>query len=161
MAQNLDAEVTEKLLDNRPDGDARGGFAGAGAFEDVTGVRLVVFDRSGEIGVAGTRPRNRLVLCRVAGFDRQGFGPVLPVGVGDDHGDRGADGMAVANAGDNTGSVGLDLHASAAAIALLAAPEFVIDLIEGDRYTGRESSQGCHETFAVGLSSRFEPKHVG
>ena len=72
-----------------------------------------------------------------------------------------ADGLAVADAGDDGGAVGLDLHASAAAEALLPAPEFVIDRVESDGYAGRESRQGRDETLAVGLPRRFKAKHLG
>ena len=58
-------------------------------------------------------------------------------------------------------AVGLDLHASAAAIALLAAPEFAVDGFEGDGYAGGESGQRGHQAFAVGLSGRFKSKHSG
>jgi hypothetical protein len=42
----------------------------------------------------------------------------------------------VAHAGDNLGAIVFDLHASAAAIALLAAPKLVIYGVEGDRHSG-------------------------
>ena len=54
----------QELLDDRADGDAGGGFAGAGAFEDVAGVGKVVFDGAGEIGMAGPRAGDRLCASR-------------------------------------------------------------------------------------------------
>ena len=161
MTQDFNPELGQELLDYGADGHPGRGFAGAGAFEDVAGVGQVVFDGSGEIGVAGAGARNGLVLRRVAGFDRHGFGPVLPIGVGDDHGDGGADGVALAHSGDNGDAIRLDLHASAAAVTLLPPPEFMIDRIQRDGYAGRESCEGRHEALAVGLPSRFKAKHVG
>ena len=69
--------------------------------------------------------------------------------------------LAVADAGDDGGAVRLDLHAAAAAVTLLPAPEFVIDRIQSDGYAGRKSCQGGHEALAVGLPSRFKAKHLG
>ncbi len=102
MAQDFDTEVTEKLLDDGADGDARGGFTGAGTFEDIAGIGQVVFDGAGEVGVAGPGARDGLVLRGIAGFDRQRFSPVLPVGVFDNQGDGRADRAAVPDAGYNT-----------------------------------------------------------
>jgi hypothetical protein len=66
----------------------------------------------------------------------------------------------VAHAGDDVGTVGFDLHATAATKALLPAPEFVLYCVNRDGYAGREACKGCHQAFAVGLARRFEPEHV-
>ena len=58
------------------------------------------------------------------------------------------------------GAVGFDLHAAAAAIALLATPELAIEFVHSDRDAGGEPCQGRHETLAVGLPRRFKTKHV-
>ena len=156
VTEDFDAKAAKELLGHGSDGDAGGGFTGTGAFENVAGIGKVVFDGAREIGMAGTRAGDGLVEGGIALFDGKDFDPVLPVGVGDNHGDGGSDGTALANAGDDRHAIGLDLHAAAAAKALLPAPEFVIDRVERDGYTGRESRQGRDETLAVGLARRFK-----
>jgi hypothetical protein len=45
----------------------------------------------------------------------------------------------MANATENLDPILLDLHPAAAAIALLPSPQFMIDLIDIDRQTGRQT----------------------
>ena len=152
----------EQRLGQRADGHARGGFAGAGALQNVAGVVEIVLDGAGEVGVAGPRAGDGLAACpsRAVGiFDGQRFGPVLPVLVADEDGDGRADGVRVAHAGHNFGAVGLDLHAAAAAVALLAAPELAIDGVERDGDAGRESGQRRHQAFAVRLAGGLKSQH--
>ncbi len=67
--------------------------------------------------------------------------------------------MRMAHAGDNFGAIGLDLHAAAAAVALLAAPKLAIDRVEGNRDARRESGERGHQPFAVGLAGGFKSQH--
>jgi hypothetical protein len=60
------------------------------------------------------------------------------------------------DAGDDLDLIGLDLHASAAAKALLAAPEFTVGFSDRDGDTGGQAGQGGDQTLAVGLASGFE-----
>ena len=145
-----------------PDGDARRGFAGAGALQNVAGVVEIVLDGAGEVGMAGTRAGDRLLLILSAFgiFHRKRLGPVLPVPVANEDGDGRADGVRMAHAGDDLGAVGLDLHAPAAAVALLAAPELAVDGVEGHWYAGGESGQRGHKAFAVGLAGGFKSQHA-
>src|SRR6266446_6636498 len=94
---------------------ARSSFPGAGALQNIAGVVKVVFQRSGQIGVAWARTGDRflLVLGAVGVFDGQRFGPVLPILVLEQDGDGRADGARVPHAGDDLRAVGLDLHATA------------------------------------------------
>jgi hypothetical protein len=62
-------------------------------------------------------------------------------------------------AGHDFGAVGLDLHAPAASVALLAAPKFAIYGFQGYRYSRGESGQGRHQALAVRLSSGLKSKH--
>ena len=81
MTEDFDAEFAQKKLGDRADGNAGGGFAGRGAFEHVAGFGKVVFQGSGQIGVAGTRRADTLVFRGIALADGQGFLPVFPVAV--------------------------------------------------------------------------------
>ena len=86
VAVEVDAEFGEQPLGDRAHGDARGGLAGAGAFEDVADVIEAVLDGAGEVGVAGAHARDAFDL----GFDRLDghlLGPVHPVAVLDPEGD--------------------------------------------------------------------------
>ena len=134
MAGDFDVEGAEEHFGEGAAGYAGGGFAGGGALEDVAGVGEVVLEGAGEVGVAGARAGYGFVFGRIAGLDGEDLFPVLPVVVGEGHGDGRADGMAVADAGEDVGGVALDAHAAAAAVALLAAPEFVVEegLVYGD-----------------------------
>jgi len=67
--------------------------------------------------------------------------------------------MRMAHARDDFGAVGLDLHAAAAAIALLPPPELVIYGIERNRYAGGESGKRGHQALAVRLAGGFKSQH--
>ena len=142
-----------------PRGDARGGLAGAGALEDVTRIGKVVLQRAGEIGVAGTRRGDGLVLRRIALFDGKDLGPVLPVVVGDGHRDGRADGLAVPDSGEDVRRVALDAHAAAAAVAALTAPELAADVLLIDRHAGWKTADQGDETLAVALTCCGKSKH--
>jgi hypothetical protein len=66
----------------------------------------------------------------------------------------------VAHAGDNLGAIVFDLHAPAAAIALLAAPKFVIYGVERDRHSGGKSGEDGHQALAMRLPGGFKSKHL-
>ena len=159
VAGNLDAQLPEQQLGEGSRGDAGGAFAGAGALEHVAGILEVVLEGTGEIGVAGPRRGDGLVLGRIAFFDRQNLGPVLPVVVGQRHGDGRADGLAVANAAEDVRRVALDAHTAAAAIALLAAPQLAVHKLKIDGNACRHSADHGHETLAVALSCCRKSKH--
>jgi hypothetical protein len=65
----------------------------------------------------------------------------------------------MADACDDLGAVGLDLHPPAPAIALLAAPEVPVHGFQRDRYSGWEPLKGRHQVFAVGLPGSLESQH--
>ncbi len=152
--------LASNCLASAPTGDAGGGFTGAGSFQNVAGVGEIVFDGAGEIGMAGARARDGFVMRGIARFNREGFGPVFPVGVGNNHGSAASRWFGVTHAGDDVGAIGFDLHATAASKALLPAPEFVLYCVNRDGYAGGEACEGRHQAFAVGLARRFEPEHV-
>jgi hypothetical protein len=55
--------------------------------------------------------------------------------------------------------VAFDAHTAAAAIALLAAPEFVVEEGLVDRHSGRETADKGYERFAVTFAGCRETKH--
>ena len=74
------------------------------------------------IGAYGTEVGEFIHVVEV--FDRHGLGPVLPVLVANDHRNGSADGLRVADAGDDFHRVGFYLHPSAAPESLLSASQF-------------------------------------
>jgi hypothetical protein len=67
--------------------------------------------------------------------------------------------MGMADARYDLGTVHLDLHAAAAAIALLAAPKLAVDGFERYGYAGGEPGERRHQTLSVGLSGRLKAQH--
>ena len=60
---------------------------------------------------------------------------------------------------DNFGAIVFDLHASAAAVALLAAPKLVIYGVERDGYSGGKPREGGHQALAMRLPGGFKSQH--
>ena len=58
----------------------------------------------------------------------------------------------------NSIDVLLDLHASSAAVALLAAREFNVDVVGKQRHAAGHSFQNAHESWAVRLAGGCESK---
>ena len=161
MAGYLDLEGAEEHFGEGPAGYAGGGLAGGGSLEDVAGVGEVVLEGAGEVGVAGAGAGYGFVLGGVPFGHGEDLLPVFPVVVREGHGDGGADGFAVADSGEDVGGVLFDAHAAAAAVALLAAPEFVVEegLVYGDA-RGQTAEEG-YEGFAVAFAGCGETKHEG
>src|SRR2546426_3804470 len=97
MAENLDPKMTEEDLRHSPAGYPRSRLAGAGPFENVAGICVIVFERSGQIRMSGTGPRDATFRSGVTqdlagGHD---FFPIGPVPVLDHHCDWTADALTV------------------------------------------------------------------
>ena len=56
-------------------------------------------------------------------------------------------------------AVALDLHATAAAVALLATPKFPVDRLHVDRDGGRHANQRRYKRLAMRLAGCDEPQH--
>src|SRR5450432_2458424 len=65
----------------------------------------------------------------------------------------------MAHAGEDVGGVALDLHASAAAVALLAAPEFAVEEGLVDFQSGGHAGKEGDEGLAVGFSGCEVAQH--
>ena len=109
-----------------------------------------------------TRARERLLFFfgALGVFDRKGAGPVGPVPVADDQGDRRADGVRVPDARHDLDRVFLDLHAAAAAVTLLAPPQLAIDERRSNGHAGRKTGQSGDQALPVRLAGGFEAQHV-
>ncbi len=55
---DFNAEFAQQFLAHRAARHTRHGFSRAGALQDIPRIRAVILEGSGEIGVAGARPRN-------------------------------------------------------------------------------------------------------
>ena len=73
-----------------------------------------------------------------------------------DYRDRRSDRFRVPYTGYNFSAIRLDLHATAAAKALLTTPKLVIQSIDGNWNSCWKTRQRCHQTFAVGLARSFK-----
>ncbi len=133
VADEADAELGEERARDRAEGDAGGGLAGARALEDRAGLVEVVLLHADEVGMTGTRARQRrTATARLVG-ELDGLGghhldPLGPLGVADAQGDRAAEADAVADAAGDREFVLLELHPRAAAVAELAAGEVGLDV---------------------------------
>ena len=161
VAQHLDAEFAQQRLGQRAHGHARRRFAGAGALQNVARVMEIVLDGARQVGMAGPRPRHRLALVigALGRFHGKRLSPVLPIPIADQDGHGRADGAGMADAGHDQGAVLLDLHAAAAAVALLAAPQLVVDGAQRYGYAGGKPCERRHEALAMGLSGGLKAQH--
>ena len=122
------------------------------------------FERAGEIGVAGTRPRHgRLArpggVGRRLGADVHRVLPVGPVAVAHDQRHRAAERLAFADAREHLGRIGLDGHAPAAAVAALAALEVGGGDRRIDRQPRRQPLDDDDERLTVRLAGREKSQH--
>ena len=89
VADDVGADNLQKLPSDCADGDARGGFACAGALEDIAHVVVAVLHEACKIGVPGTWARHRRPIgagrrLRHLGLHVHRSLPVLPVFVWDE-----------------------------------------------------------------------------
>ena len=89
------------------------------------------------------------MLGRIARFDRELLFPVLPVAIDQFHGDRRANGLAMAHAAQDVGLVGFNLHAPAAPIAALTALEFAVHIVEIHSHARRQSLKDGNQALTM------------
>ncbi len=161
MWLDFGAELAEQQLCERSGSYAGGRFASRSAFEDVARVVKIKFLRAGEVGVARARGHQLLIVAvevwRV--LDGKGFLPIGPVAVFDAQRDGRADGFAVAHAGKDFGAVFFDFLTAAAAVAELAAVQFVIDEVEVHGQGRRQAGKEGEERLSVRFTGSVEAKH--
>ena len=171
MASDADAKLREQSPAYGTHRDAGRGLPGGGAFEDVARVVPVVFQQSREIGVSRTHachsalPRafrlGPVARC-VFGRGRRGihdFLPVLPIAVPNQHRDGRSDCLAGTDAREQLDGVLLDLHPSAAPIALLPARELLVDVAREQPQAGGNALENRNEGLSVGFAGGRESKH--
>ena len=125
----VNAEFAQKCFGQGAHRHARRRFAGAGALQNVARIGEIVLDGPRQIGMAGTGTGDRLVLFRLGvgastGSSRSSFSSLCFRSEW-----RWAN-RWFSNAGRRRqyGAIGFDLHAAAAAEALLAAPQLAIKI---------------------------------
>src|SRR5579871_3433875 len=109
--------------------------------------------------MAGTRGGHNLMLGRIACLNRQGIEPIFPVAVVEQNRDGRTNGSAMADAGENMGCIALDLHAAAAAKALLPPPKFVVHNLLIDLDTRRKAGQKRYKRFSVRFTGSKVTQH--
>ena len=134
---------------------ACGGLAGAGPLEHRAGFVEAVLLHADEVGVAGTRTRERCAPLEPGqrlGVDRIGRHDLLPLGplaVADAQRDRAAERGAVADAADDLQVVGLEAHPGTASVAQATAGERGLDVLAGHPDARRQSFEDGDECGAV------------
>jgi hypothetical protein len=135
VAADLDLGRRQERLRERARGYPHRRLPGARPLEHVPEVVGQVLEGAREIGVAGPRIAEDTA-GRLGGgrLGRHHVAPVLEVPVADEERDGAAQRLPVADAGEDLDRVLLDLHAAAAAVAPLAAPEVRVDegAVHGD-----------------------------
>src|SRR6185312_3656263 len=152
VAADAHTELAEKDATDRSGRNACRGLAGGCALENVTSIGAVVLEHARQVGMARTRPCDdslpRLGITLAQGGIHDLL-PILPIAVGNEHRDWGANRRASSHAGQNLDSVLLDLHASAAAVALLPTREIDVDVLRGNRKAGGHALEDAHESWSV------------
>ena len=143
----------------RADSNASRRFAGGSALQNVACLRKIVFQRPRQVGVTRAGRRHALMAGGVALAHRQRLLPIFPVSVFQLDRNRRTYRHAVTDAGKNVRGVTLDLHAAAAAIALLPAPEFPVEKCLVHFEPGRQARKESDQSFAVRLSSCEVAQH--
>src|SRR5207248_7438622 len=120
----------------RAGSNPRSRFTCRSPLQHITRFAEVVFQRACQIGMTWPRRLHGLVFGRVALGDRQRLLPVLPIAVLDQDRNWGTNGLGVTHAGEKMCAVVLDLHATAAAVALLPPPQLAINVCLINGHTG-------------------------
>ena len=109
--------------------------------------------------MSGAGRGNAFVFCGIAFANGEGFLPILPIFILQLDGDGRTDRHALTDAGKDMCGVALDLHAAAAAIALLAAPEFAVDERLIDFQSRRQAGKEGDQSLAVRFSGSEITQH--
>ncbi len=177
MAANRDVELAQQPPAHSAGRDARRRLSCGRPLEDITCVVAIVLEYSCEIGMARPRPSHRARARRPPSTSRadrlhrawavrlrgvlgehlvfrarRGIHdvlPVRPVAVSNVHRDRGPERLAGADAGEELHGIVLDLHAPAAAVALLPSRQFGVDVGGQERHAGGHPFEDADERGAV------------
>ncbi len=151
VTQDFDAQLTQEYLGERPNGHTRRRLAGRSSLEDVTSFRKIIFQSARQVGVPRPWRRHPLVPRGIAFADRQRLLPVFPIFILQLDGNRRTNRNAVMHSGKYVSRIPLDLHAPAAAVALLPAPQLAIHKRLIYLKPGGQPRQKGDECFAVRL----------
>ena len=162
VAPDLGSSLAQQGLGERSRGHARGGLTGARPLEHVAQVGGPVLEGAGEVRVAGPRVAQPAPLAGGVrlGLRRHDVFPVLVVLVADQQRHRAAERAAVAHAREHLGRVLLDLHAAAAAVAALAAPQVGVDPLALDGDSRRKALDHDAERGSVRFARGEKAQHV-
>ena len=156
-----DVEFAEKAPANGPCGHACGGLPGRCPLQDIAGIAAVVLKHPRQIDMARPWPRHLTLPVRIPFPWRRihDLLPILPIAIVNYHGDRRAERLAPTHAGEELDVVGLDLHPSAAAVALLAARQIDIDVGCDEGKSRHHSLQNRHQRDPVRFARRRKSEH--
>ena len=158
-AADLDAELAQQHLGEGAGRHPRRGLARRGALEHVAQVAAQVLDAAGEVGVARAAARCSRRSSACARVDRRGVHHALPVrvvAVGDPQRD-GEPSVSPPRTPPRTSTAScLDLHAPAAAVAVLAAAQVAGEQLEVDAQPGGQALEHGGEAGAVAFAGGGE-----
>ena len=167
VAIDLNAELLQKATRHGAGRYPRGALPGAGSFQYVPGIRLLVLGGPGCIGMAGAqlgdwlKPHLRgLNVHHILPRDAVRAGARGPVAVLYPHGYGAANGEAVAYAGQDIRVVTLYLHSPAAAVAHLPSGHVPGDVLLAQGYARGQPFYHNGESLAVGLTGCKKPEHL-
>ena len=159
VAKHFNAKFAKKQLCEGAHRNPGGRFASRRSLQHVACLREVVLQRAGQIGMARTWRLYCLMFRRIAFRYGKGLLPILPILVLQQYGNRRPDGDSVMNAREDMSPVGFDLHAAAASVALLSAPEVAVKKGLVHSQSRGQSGDECDQGFAVGFSGSEVAQH--
>ena len=162
MAENFDPKVPKKNFGHSTRSDARRGFTGAGALQDVSGVDMVELERPRKIGVARAGPGDTAFGRRIArNFPyRHDFFPVGPIAILNHHRDWAAERLSMTNARQKADLVSLNLHSPAPAIPALPPFQLMVNEFKIKKEVGWKTFYEGDQGLAVRLTSRTKAQHA-
>ena len=162
MTEDIDTKTPQENLGQTSARDSGRSFSRTGALENVAGIGVIVFERSGQIGVTGARPCNaalrRSVACNLT--DRHDFLPIGPVAIFDHHCDRTADGFAMPYTRQKTDLIFLDLHSAAATVTALPPFQLVIEEFKIDGKVSGKTFDQSDQCGSMRLASGPKAQHA-
>ena len=127
LAVNNGAQFLQESSSYGSNSYSGGCLSGTGSFQNGPDILETIFNHSRQVSMSRAGTGHRLDFFLYRGNTHL-FLPVLPIAVLDEQCDRAAYGEPIADAGDDFSLIIFNLHARAAPIALLATPEFFVDV---------------------------------
>src|SRR6516164_965220 len=155
------AKLPEQLLRKSPGCDPRSGLPRRSPLQHVTRIMKIEFLRAGKIRMTRSR---RYELSRFRLRSRRSLNgkylfPVRPVPILDSQRDRRANRLPLPHSGENVRAIFLDFLPPAAPVAELPPLQLVIDKLDSNLQSRRETRHKRQQRLTVRLTRGIEAKH--